>query len=346
MVIEVVRILMIEDNPVDVDLFREYLENEVVNFEIMQAKILDEGLRLLDEFQFDIILLDLSLPDSFGLDTFTQTHSYAREIPIIVLTGNTDLSLAKKTVSLGAQDYLIKQYVNEYVLPRSIQHAIEREKSQRKFRENQDLLKQSQKMEAMGRLAGGIAHDFNNVLSVIVGYSELIMETSDLSEDLSANILEIKSAADKATSLIRQLLLFSRKQPILRINLNINKTINSMSTMLGQLIPEYIQLNFNLNPNIGLIHADKNQIQQVIMNLVINASDAIEQNGIINISTDNVKKPAIAEFRDQNDNQEYLILTVEDNGIGVKNSIKPYIFDPFFTTKEVGKGTGFSVFPT
>jgi PAS domain S-box-containing protein len=205
----------------------------------------------------------------------------------------------------------------------------------------EDMFRQAQKMEAVGRLAGGVAHDFNNMLSVILGYSELLLERADTDGQVRMQCEEIKRAGDRAASLTRQLLAFSRQQVLEPRVLNLNTSVAEIEKMLRRLIGEDIDLRTSLDPTLGLVKADPGQIEQVIMNLAVNARDAMPEGGKLIIETSNTElddeyalhhPPCIVG--------RYVILAVTDSGVGMSQETKARIFEPFFTTKELSKGTG------
>jgi nitrogen-specific signal transduction histidine kinase/CheY-like chemotaxis protein len=205
----------------------------------------------------------------------------------------------------------------------------------------QAQLLQAQKMEAIGTLAGGIAHDFNNLLTTIQGYADLTMMKVDEADSLYRDLKQINLAAVRAADLTRQLLLFSRRQPMEFAPLNINRMVDDLLKMLERLIGEDIDINANLEPDIWTVRADKGNIEQVIMNLVINARDAMSEGGTINIKAENVildeeRCKVIPESRPG----RFVCLSIEDTGVGMDKKTIRHIFEPFFSTKEVGKGTG------
>jgi PAS domain S-box-containing protein len=217
--------------------------------------------------------------------------------------------------------------------------AIARDVSDRKLLEKQ--LQQAQKMEAIGQLAGGIAHDFNNLLSVINGHCELLEEELSQNGTSSRNSEQIKKAGGRAAGLTRQLLAFSRQQPMEPTVLNLNSVIVDLEKMLKRVIGEDIEFRTLLDPKLGTVRADRGQIEQVIMNLVVNARDAMPNGGRLLIQTGNVVVDADFAHRSRFEQPgPYVLLSVADNGIGMDAETQAHIFEPFFTTKEVGKGTG------
>jgi two-component system, cell cycle sensor histidine kinase and response regulator CckA len=205
----------------------------------------------------------------------------------------------------------------------------------------EEQLRQAQKMEAVGRLAGGIAHDFNNLLTAITGYSELLLERVADKPDLAADLEQIKKAGDRAAQLTSQLLAFSRKQPIAPRILDLNQVIGDLEKMLGRVIGEDVALEITAAPSLGLTKADPSQVEQVLMNLVVNARDAMPRGGKLNIRTANaVIDSAFARRNVGAVPGRYVSLTVTDSGCGMKPDVLARAFEPFFTTKAIGKGTG------
>ena len=203
-------------------------------------------------------------------------------------------------------------------------------------------LRIASKMEAVGRLSGGIAHDFNNLLGVIIGYIQVIKRTLVPGQPSFEYAEEIEKAGQRAVSLTRQLLAFSRQQVLEPVILNLNTLVSEMEKMLPRLIGEDIQLNLILDPVIGQVKADPGQIEQVMMNLAVNARDAMPDGGKLTIQTANAElDTAFARehpgFQSQG---QYVMLAVTDTGAGIDPEIQAQIFEPFFTTKGRDKGTG------
>ncbi|HUS11553.1 MAG TPA: response regulator [Pyrinomonadaceae bacterium] len=217
----------------------------------------------------------------------------------------------------------------------------ERKRAEEALRNSEDQLRQAQKLEAVGQLAGGVAHDFNNILTVITGYSDILIRKTAEGDPNRSKIEEIKRAAERASSLTRQLLAFSRKQVLQPKLFNLNSLVADMGNMLRRLIGEDIELTAVLTDEATEIDADPGQLEQVLMNLVVNARDAMPNGGKITIETSMVEidRP-YAETHVAVQPGPYVMLAVSDNGSGIDAETREHIFDPFYTTKEQGKGTG------
>jgi two-component system, cell cycle sensor histidine kinase and response regulator CckA len=205
----------------------------------------------------------------------------------------------------------------------------------------QDELRQAQRVEGLGRLTGGIAHDFNNILNVILGHCEILGDQIGMSDPSRARLEQINVAAQRAADLTRQLLAFSRQQVMQTKVVNLNHVIIEMGDMLKRLIGEDIKILIHQAPSLWLTKTDPTQIMQVVMNLALNARDAMPSGGTITIETENVRLNSdYAQKHPQVPLGEYVLLAVTDTGVGMDEKTKARIFDPFFTTKEMGKGTG------
>jgi PAS domain S-box-containing protein len=210
-------------------------------------------------------------------------------------------------------------------------------------RELQEQVRRSHKMEAIGRLAGGIAHDFNNLLTVIGSCADFVLGDSSLPEEHTADLIELKKATDRATALTRQLLAFGRGQVLRPSTLDLNDRLSEVLPMLKRLFESTIEIAIDTNPDLWLVRADPGQIEQVLLNLALNARDAMPEGGKLTFTTENI---VIAEGRKGVGQVytmtpgEYVLLKVRDSGTGMDEATQRRIFEPFFTTKETGKGTG------
>ena len=202
-------------------------------------------------------------------------------------------------------------------------------------------LAQSQKMEAIGQLAGGVAHDFNNLLTVIMSYSALLLDDFDSDDSRRLDIEEISAAARRASGLTRQLLAFSRKEVVQPRPTSVNDVIRDVENMLRRLIDEDIKFETTLAPDVGLVNIDPGQIEQVLLNLAVNARDAMPGGGTLQITTANVELGVAGGDRPLSAPAgRYVVLTVSDTGVGMTHEVRKRVFEPFFTTKPPGKGTG------
>jgi len=208
-------------------------------------------------------------------------------------------------------------------------------------RQLEEQFRQAQKMEAVGRLAGGVAHDFNNLLTIINGYSELVQDGISPDSPVSNYVTQIQKAGQRAAALTRQLLAFSRKQVLQPVELNLNLLIRDMEMMVERLIGEDVALHLSLKPDLHLVHADRSQMEQVLLNLIVNARDAMPLGGKLTIGTRNVVVGAsLISIHAEASPGDYVMLEVRDTGCGMDKETLARIFEPFYTTKEADKGTG------
>ena len=247
--------------------------------------------------------------------------------PIPLITKDGTLIPVETKVAHGMWD-------NQQVL-----FGISRDISERRRLEEQ--LHHAQKMEAVGHLAGGVAHDFNNLLQVVLGHTDLLLDELESTANLYHDLEEVHKAAEKAAALTRQLLAFSRRQVLNPVDINLEEIVSDLLSMLRRLVGEHIELSMVSAENLGIIHADPSQIEQVVMNLCINARDAMQTGGRLTIEIKNVSLSR--HFCEENPwavPGYYTLLTVKDTGLGMDEATRAHIFEPFFTTKEVGHGTG------
>lgn len=283
----------------------------------------------------DVLLLD---PEK---DVFAQPEEHARLIEEFRRRGRLDgIEMKWKRKDGRAITVRISgRAVTSADEPADVLEAIAEDVTERRVLEDQ--FRQAQKMEAVGRLAGGVAHDFNNLLMVISGYAEVILANLDLDDPLHEKGRAIQQAADRATTLTRQLLAFSRKQLLELKVVDVNTIVEDMERLLRPLIGENVNLTTKLATDAGHTRADAGQLEQVLMNLVVNAKDAMPNGGKLTITTQNV---AVDESHRGGQTfiraGNYVMLSVSDTGMGMDKETQSRIFEPFFTTKEKGKGTG------
>ena len=331
-----VTVLLIEDSPSDALLMRTSLNAAQPGaFEIVHVTRLADAAPLLAERRFDAIVTDLSLPDAAGMEAVKALRLLAtRGEPIVVLTGSSGGLTGQEVLTLGAEDFLQKDELAGSGLSRAIRYAIHR-------REARDDRHQRQRMESVGRLAAGVAHDFNNLLAAIAGSAELLLggnEPADQSELLQ----DILVTAERGRALTRQLLTFSRRDRFDPRPVAVNGVMVAISRLLERVIGPQIAVELELAADLPLVLSDAHHLEQVLLNLGINASDAMPGGGKITLATapTTVDTAAAAAINAAMRPGEYVQLSVRDTGVGIPDDLRARIFEPFFTTKAEGRGTG------
>ena len=336
-----VSILLIDDDPQAQALIDMALMDAHFDRKIEVVTTAAAGLERIKADHHDIYLVDQRLPDGTGIDVIRAAKNLGADKPFILMTGFGSGALDEAALREGAADYVEKHLVGAQ-LERSIRYALRNWQSTRELHEREEQLRQSQKMEAIGRLAGGVAHDFNNLLTAIIGYTDMIAERSNLDAETEREVTEIRRAADRGAALTRQLLAFSRKQLLHPTVLNVNESLAGLLHMLPRLIGDHIHTDARLAAGLGFVKADASQIEQVIVNLVLNARDAMPTGGHVTIETANVELTEdrlVAEGLSIEPGP-YVMLAITDTGIGMDEATRAHAFEPFFTTKAKGKGTG------
>ena len=340
------RVLIVEDSPDDAALVLRELRHG--GFEPVSERIeTAEGMEAaLERAEWDVILCDYTLPHFSALRALEILNSKPFDIPFIIISGTIGEETAVNAMKAGAKDYIIKGRLARLVpaLEREIREAhmrLERKLAEAENRTLEEQFHQAQKMEAVGRLAGGLAHDFNNFLGAINGYCQMMLNTLDRADPTRAWLEEIKKAGDHAASLVRELLAFSRQQVLVTQILDLNEAVAGVEYMLRHLIGKDIDLVILPGPALWQVKADAARIKQVIVNLAVNARDAMPRGGRLTIATSNLELDASSAPRHPSLTPgRYVLLTVSDTGIGMDPETQAHVFEPFFTTKEEGKGTG------
>jgi len=321
-------ILHLEDDPNDATLIQSALKAGGITCTTTCVQNHGDFVAAMERGNIDLIISDFSLPTFDGMSALKITRAKWPAIPFILVSGTMGEDMAVDSLKGGATDYLLKERLPR--LAPAVRRAMEEVDERVEHQNMEAKFIEAQKMEVIGQLAGGVAHDFNNILGVIIGYGDLI--TSELAPDspLRRYTDEIRHASERAVGLTRQLLVFSRKQAVQPVVLDINDVVKDLEKMLRRLIDEHIEMKIVPGKQIGRIKADSGYIGQVLMNMVVNARDAMPNGGKLTIATGNVTLDA----------GNYVMLNVSDTGTGMTEEVKARLFEAFFTTKPKGKGTG------
>jgi two-component system cell cycle sensor histidine kinase/response regulator CckA len=288
-----------------------------------------------------LLVLDYRLQKMDGKRFLSELSVRGISAPFLVVTGHGDERVAVDMMKLGAKDYLVKDARFLDLLPAAVSRTVTALEMERRLEQVEGQLRQSQKMEAVGRLAAGVAHDFNNLLTAITGYSELVLSRLDSDNPVRKDVEEIQTAARRAAGLTRQLLTFSRKQAIQPKVVDLGEVVRGVEKLLRRTIGEDVELVTEISGSAGSIFADPGQIEQVLLNLAVNARDAMPAGGKLVIRVEGADLPeSLAREGHSGSPGPQVLLTVSDTGCGMDAKTLERIFEPFFTTKEVDKGTG------
>jgi len=337
------RILLVEDSLADAELLLHELKSggyEVVALRVETAAAMQSALQT---DTWDVVISDYSMPAFSAPEALRMLRETGRDLPFIIVSGTIGEEAAVESLRAGACDFLIKGRLARLIpaIERERREAAVRRERAREHQALEEQLRHSQKMEAVGQLAGGVAHDFNNMLTAILGYAELLTEQIGPDKPIGQDLQQIVTAAQRATSLTRQLLAFSRKQTIKPVSLSLNGVVETLEPMLRRLISANVFIRTSLDPGTHAVLADKTQLEQVLMNLVVNARDAMPDGGTLTIETGNatLTKDDVASHPGADPGQ-YAVISVSDTGVGMARDVQQRIFEPFYTTKERGRGTG------
>ncbi len=330
MVDKPVSILLVEDNPGDRRLICEMLaEASNLTFDLKYADRLQTGLDILNESRVEVILSDLGLPDSQGLETLNKIYGQVPEVPIVVLTGLNDEMFGIQAVNKGAQDYLIKGQVDTNLLVRTIRYAIERKRAEERERQLQLQLNLSNRLASLGVMVEGIAHEINNPLVSVIGFAQMLMY-KDIPENAKEAVRTISDNAQRVADIVKNLLTFAKQQKLERTLINVNDIIKTALEIRAYAMEiSNIKVTTHLDHTIPWTMADATLLQQVFLNLIINAETGMKLahgNGNLLIKTELINNTIQVSFT--------------DDGPGIAEANLVHLFDPFFSTREVGQGTG------
>lgn len=335
------KVLLVEDDEDDFIITREYL-NKISSrsFHLDHISDFDQARDVMSRCAHDIYLVDYRLGPHNGMELLKEAVERDCPSPVILLTGLGDREIDVEAMKAGAADYLIKGQINAAMLERSINHSLQRKEAERKLRASEERLRLSQKLESVGTLAGGIAHDFNNILTIIAVFANRLREPTLPAEQKGQMIDSIDETVKRGAALVKQLLTFARQTEVQFERVQINDVIRGWMTMLQETFPKSVRFSSSLSDSLPAILADVTQLHQILLNLCVNARDAMNGRGLIRITTRLGSGAALREKDVQAPSERYVCLEVSDTGCGMDAATQKRIFDPFFTTKDKEHGTG------
>jgi len=334
------KVLIVDDLPDNVRLMAYILEER--GYEMLLAYSGREALEIASAERPDAILLDVMMPGLGGIEVCRRLKAdeELRMIPVILVTARDLDEDVVRGLDAGADDYVAKPFRAE-VLAARVRSAIRLKTSHDAVRKKDEQLRQAQKLEAVGLLAGGIAHEFNNLLQAIGGYANCALEGLLPHQQRYQDLQQVLKASDRATTLTRQLLGFSRRQTLRRRNIDPRSVVTDLVKMLRPIVGEQISLELRLGEDVRTVDADPGELQEALLNLCLNARDAMPCGGRLLLKVDTViLSDSLWDPRFSIEPGPHVVFSVTDTGCGIPAELQHRIFEPFFTTKEVGKGTG------
>ena len=342
-------VLIIDDDINDRMLIKRSVQSRNDNdIEFIELKTAKEALETINNRNdIDYIFLDYMLPDMDGISVLKSTYDKQRDLgpaPIIMMTGQGSEAIAIDAIRYGAQDYIMKNNMSRDTLNIAIAKAKEVFELKKANHETKQILLHSQKMDAIGNLTGGVAHDFNNLLTVILGNIHDVnmqCEKEEINrEELLNRIKNIENTTERGANLVRKLMLFARQKSLEPVPLNPNQMIEEIESLLRRTLERSIDITLNLDENIKTISVDASQLEHTLINISLNARDAMPDGGKLDISTQNIQLSKEEAIELDLPPGEYIKIDIADTGTGINENVMEDIFDPFVTTKEIGKGTG------
>ncbi|HEY2016108.1 MAG TPA: response regulator, partial [Bryobacteraceae bacterium] len=338
-------VLIVEDSEEDADLI--VLELKRGGYEPVYRRVDEAGdmIQALEEREWDVVLSDFSMPRFSVTEALHLVQQKGADLPFVIVSATIGEEAAVEAMRAGAHDYVLKHRLSRLVP--AVQRELRESALRRERRNLEDQLRRAQKMESLGLLAGGVAHDFNNLLTGILGNASLVLDIMEDQCDSAVRgmLQDIIRASERAADLTRQLLAYAGKGKFVIEAVNASELVRDISELIRSSVPRTIELTLNLHPDLPSTEGDASQVQQLVMNLILNAVEATgERPGVVRVST------GVREVR-HNDRMDhfrpeppspgsYVMVQVTDDGCGMSEAVKAQIFDPFFTTKFTGRGLG------
>jgi two-component system, cell cycle sensor histidine kinase and response regulator CckA len=339
------RVLIVEDSEEDVELIVLELKRGGYDPDFRRVDTAEGLLRALGEKPWDLVLSDFSLPRFSVSEALALLQREEADLPFVIVSATIGEEAAVEAMKAGAHDYVLKHRLNRLVpaVRRELRESVLR----RERRALEEQLRRAQKLESLGLLAGGVAHDFNNLLTGIMGNASLVIETAYLESSVRGMLQDIIRASERAADLTRQLLAYAGKGRFVVQRVDASAVVREISELIRSSVPRTVDLSLELHPDLPPLEGDPTQIQQLVMNLILNAVEATgERPGRVRVSTgirDIGQSEPVTQFRpDPLPPGRYIKIQVSDNGCGMSEAVRAQIFDPFFTTKFTGRGLGLS----
>ena len=341
-------VLLVDDSADDAEIIIRELRRggrEISAERVFDADAMSASLR---RRHWDLVLSDWTMPSFTGSAALELVKSAGVDVPFIIVSGTVTEDLAIKAMQSGARDWVLKDKLARLLpaVERELGEAAARKRAAIALRQNEEHLRQSQKMDAVGGLAAGVAHDFNNVLAVILGHADLLLGEPSLTNDMRESLGEIRGATVRAAELTQRLLAFGRQQVLQPRKTDLNQSVSGLDKMLRRLVGEDVDLVVGVAVDAALALVDPGQMEQVVLNLVTNAREAMPRGGKLTVQVSNVHvgEANVGEAGAGEPSGlmpgHHVLLAVTDTGVGMEPATKARIFEPFFTTKAAGRGTG------
>ncbi len=336
-------VLIVEDSEEDADLIVLELKRGGFNPQFRRVDNGEAMRRALEERTWDLVLSDFSMPQFTMTEALAIAQACNADLPFMIVSATIGEETAVEAMKAGAHDYILKHRLGR--LAPAVRRELRESEIRRERRQLEEQLRRAQKLESLGLLAGGVAHDFNNLLTGILGNASLVLELTPESAETRDMIGDIIRASERAADLTRQLLAYAGKGNFIVEPINLSTQVREISDLIRSSVPRNVALDLYLRPDVPPIEADATQIQQLVMNLILNAAEAAgERAGEVRISTGVFQiapEDPVAQYRpDPPAPGTYVTVQVSDDGCGMSESVQAQIFDPFFTTKFTGRGLG------